>query len=225
MTATPPLKGMDVNFYKATLGSELLRWYQTWQPQTVVDIGTARGDVLFNIVRYDPPVSSVIGVDISRTALKMAKMLVNRKVHELGRSCQVQFVEGSAVALPLPDNAGDMGTTHGLFIHLRPDEVRQGLQEFFRVVPKGLLIESSCHALAKNDAHPTTDRTKRYWEVRSRYFSTTMMTNLLRKFIESFPYYFAHDYLALFRSLGLRVIDRVMLDEGTQTFAYAVARR
>ena len=206
-------KGLHKDF-KPTLEWEIRKWVSQWAPTSVLDIGTARGDVLYNLNRVPHPPHVQVGIDWVPTTLKAAKVM----------NPQATFQVADVRHLPFADNQFDMVFSHGCLIHIHPEDIDQAIQEVFRVAPKALLVESSAHTL--HNAEKVSDEIgHRYWKIRSRYYSVTMMTERLQKHIMKIPYYRSHSYPALFDQHQIAIESAVCLDEPTQTFAYALRRK
>jgi arsenite methyltransferase len=98
--------------------------------ERVVDVGSGAGiDSLIAAQMVDPD-GQVIGVDMTRAMLEMARKSVN-----LAGSGNVEFREGLAEALPVPDGWADVVISNGV-LNLLPDKLA-ALQEMARVLKPG----------------------------------------------------------------------------------------
>lgn len=210
--------------YLGRLGEVLKQTLIYVKPESIMDVGTFRGDVLTNILAQKYPATRLYGVDLSHHALFLAEKLVKRGCEEMGANPTLSFHQANVNALPFPDQSVDLLLTHGCLIHVNHDEIPTALKECLRVAKHCLFVESSCDA---QDAKTTQDAThaKRYWEMRARYYSTDMMSPRLKARIEKMPYYYSHAYPKLLKSLKAKIIDTVLISEVHHTMGYLVKGR
>ena len=101
--------------------------------ERVVDIGCGAGIDSLIAAKMVGPDGQVIGVDMTRAMLEMAR----KSVSEAGAG-NVEFREGLAEALPIPDGWADVVISNGV-LNLLPDKLA-ALQEMARVLkPSGRL--------------------------------------------------------------------------------------
>src|SRR5450755_2749390 len=101
--------------------------------ERVVDIGSGAGIDSLIAAKMVGPDGQVIGVDMTRAMLEMAR----KSVSEAGAD-NVEFREGLAEALPVPDGWADVVISNGV-LNLLPDKLA-ALQEMARVLkPTGRL--------------------------------------------------------------------------------------
>jgi arsenite methyltransferase len=99
----------------------------------VVDIGSGAGIDSLIAAKMVGPSGQVIGVDMTRAMLEMAR----KSASEAG-ACHVEFREGLAESLPVPDGWADVVISNGV-LNLLPDKLA-ALQEMARVLkPTGRL--------------------------------------------------------------------------------------
>jgi ubiquinone/menaquinone biosynthesis C-methylase UbiE len=94
---------------------------------TVLDVGTGTGLLVFGALDRLGPEGSVIALDVSVDCLE-----------ELGATCddaRVSFLVGGAEVLPLPDESVDVVLTRSVLIYVR--EKAEAAREFFRVLRPG----------------------------------------------------------------------------------------
>ena len=97
------------------------------QDDTVLDVGTGTGLLVFGALDRLGPDGSVIALDVSVDCLE-----------ELRSTCEdprVSYLVGDAEALPLPDESVDVVTTRSVLIYVR--EKAEAAREFFRVLRPG----------------------------------------------------------------------------------------
>ncbi len=101
--------------------------------ERVIDVGCGAGIDSLIAVKMVGPSGRVIGVDITQAMLEMAR----KSAHEAGAG-NVEFREGLAESLPIPDGWADVGISNGV-LNLVPDKLA-ALQEMARVLkPTGRL--------------------------------------------------------------------------------------
>ena len=94
---------------------------------TVVDVGTGTGLLVFGALDRLGPVGSVIAIDISVDCLE-----------ELRATCddpRVAYLVGGAEVLPLPDDSVDVVMTRSVLVYVR--EKAEAVRELFRVLRPG----------------------------------------------------------------------------------------
>jgi arsenite methyltransferase len=101
--------------------------------ERVVDVGCGAGMDSLIAVKMVGPSGQVIGVDMTQAMLEMAR----KSAHEAGAG-NVEFREGLAESLPIPDGWADVIISNGV-LNLVPDKLA-ALQEMARVLkPTGRL--------------------------------------------------------------------------------------
>lgn len=98
--------------------------------QHIIDIATGTGDVAFAIdKKYDV---SIVGLDISKNMLKIAKVKLEKKKTE---NTKIEFIHGDAEDLPMGDNSYDHICISFGFRNL--GNYDKALKEFHRVLKPG----------------------------------------------------------------------------------------
>jgi arsenite methyltransferase len=100
------------------------------QGETVVDIGAGSGIDTFLAARSVGPTGRVVAVDMTPAMLELGRQHV-----ALTGLRQVEYVDGLAEALPLPDGVADLVISNGV-INLIPDKDTV-FREAFRVLKPG----------------------------------------------------------------------------------------
>ena len=100
------------------------------QGETVVDIGAGSGMDTFLAARNVGPTGRVVAVDMTPAMLELGRQHV-----ALTGLRQVEYVDGLAEALPLPDGVADLVISNGV-INLIPDKDTV-FREAFRVLKPG----------------------------------------------------------------------------------------
>jgi arsenite methyltransferase len=103
---------------------------QPRQGDTVVDIGAGSGMDTFLAARHVEPAGDVVAVDMTPAMLELGRQHV-----ALQGLRQVEYVDGLAEALPLPDGVADLVISNGV-INLIPDKDTV-FREAFRVLKPG----------------------------------------------------------------------------------------
>lgn len=86
----------------------------------ILEVGANIGNQLGCL--RDMGFTNLYGVDVSRKAVEMAKIL-NPGVH---------IIPGSALDLPFQDGNFDLVFTSGMLIHINPDDIRRVIGEIYR---------------------------------------------------------------------------------------------
>ena len=117
--------GVDVYWRKKLIQSMNIK-----DGQYIIDIATGTGDVAFEINKqYNV---SIVGLDISKNMLQIAKMkLKNNK----NKNTKIEFVHGDAEKLPMGDNSYDHICISFGFRNL--GNYDKALKEFYRVLKPG----------------------------------------------------------------------------------------
>jgi len=109
---------------------DILRLAQPSKSLTVLDLGSARGDVCFLLA---PLVKEAVGVDASPRALEIADAERVRRGLD-----NVRFVEGDVASLSaFPDRSIDVAGAFDLLEHIDDATVRQMLRALSRVLKPG----------------------------------------------------------------------------------------
>ena len=112
--------------YKGVLAKAGLR-----SGETVVDIGTGRGELV--VVAVQQGAARATGVDYSRAAVELAQETL--AAHDAGDRASVVLAD--ARAIPLPDAQADLVTLVDVVEHLDPGELRVTLGEARRLLKPG----------------------------------------------------------------------------------------
>jgi len=94
--------GIDIHWRE-----RLVEAVRQGKPQRVLDLATGSGDVAFALCKGLPPGTSVLGMDFSEPMLEEARAKLQRLP---GPPPAVEFKQGDAVNLPLPDQGFDAVT-------------------------------------------------------------------------------------------------------------------
>jgi demethylmenaquinone methyltransferase/2-methoxy-6-polyprenyl-1,4-benzoquinol methylase len=106
----------------------LVRRVKQFQPQSILDLATGSGDVLFALADRLPPTVEMTGLDFCQPMLLQAELKKQRKQ----RYQKLCFVQGDGLALNYPDGSFDAIT---LAFGLRNYEDRKrGLEEIRRIL-------------------------------------------------------------------------------------------
>jgi ubiquinone/menaquinone biosynthesis C-methylase UbiE len=101
----------------------------------VLDVGCGTGDDAREIAALVGLEGRVVGVDVSPT------MIGEARKRSLATDARIEFIEGSALALPYPDESFDRVRTDRVLVHLQ--EPARALAEMVRVVrPGGRVVVS-----------------------------------------------------------------------------------
>lgn len=98
---------------------------------TVVDVGCGSGAVTRALARWLGPGCVVYGVDRDANFIAYAR----RQARAMGLSRRTRYLQGDALALPLPDNCADVVTSYTVVSHI-PD-TKRFIREKIRVCRPG----------------------------------------------------------------------------------------
>lgn len=121
--------------------------------ETVVDVGTGRGELLVAAVQRGA--ARAVGVEYSQTAVDLARRTI--EAHELGGRAGVLLAD--ARAMPLDDSCADLVTFLDVVEHLSPQELDRSLREAFRLLKIGGRI--FIHTLPNRTIYEVTYRLQR----------------------------------------------------------------
>lgn len=96
----------------------------------VVDVGSGSGTDVLVASHLTGPGGRVIGLDMTQAMLARLERNV-----EIARASNVEWIQGNAEEIPLPDGAVDVVTSNGV-LNLVPDKPR-AIREIFRVLRPG----------------------------------------------------------------------------------------
>jgi cyclopropane fatty-acyl-phospholipid synthase-like methyltransferase len=99
--------------------------------ETVVDLGTGRGELL--VTAIDMGAVHAYGVEYSPAAVRMARQTI--EVHGAGDRAEVVLADARSV--PLPDECADLVCLLDVVEHLTPDELHAALTEARRMLRPG----------------------------------------------------------------------------------------
>lgn len=168
-------------------------------PKSLIDLGCATGDML-NWIYVNAGIQNVVGIDIAKPYIKEGR---KRHPYLKLRVCDVR-------KLPFQDKVFDISFTHGLFIHIRPSEIKRALIEATRIARHSFFVESS----GKEVGGKMVDSGE-YWNERAKHPN-------YKKDDSKIQYYFSHDYLKLFKELNLDCQVIKEFDPTNKTRLYSV---
>jgi len=113
----------------------LAAWIELKPGLTVVDVGCGLGFLGYTYWKYFGENGTYVGIDDNPKLLNNARDISN----DWGTGGKVEFIEGDAYSLPLPDNCADIAMCQTLLMHL--EHPRNALEEMKRIIkPKGKVI-------------------------------------------------------------------------------------
>lgn len=105
----------------------------------------------------------------------------------------------------------DVAITHGLLIHIHPDDIKKTIKNILKLAKHAIFVESSGKEVeGKSKYEP-----KKYWDNRARHTGDKDGRNDL-----PMQYYYSHDYQSIFQSLGIQYQVVYTFDEVNKTKMY-----
>jgi len=96
-----------------------------------LDVGTGTGEIAFHVARTAGPGSTIVGVDITPRMLELAA----KKESELGLPVKIEWKEGDALNLDIPDNSFDLVTSGYMLRNVT--DIQKAVSEMYRVLAPG----------------------------------------------------------------------------------------
>ena len=170
--------------------------------KTCLDVGTGTGEIAFHVARTAGPGSTVIGVDITPAMLELAK----KKERDLGLPVRIDWREGDALALDIPDGSVDLVTSGYMLRNVT--DILQAVSEMHRVLaPGGRVVVAELskpdNRIVRIGYNLYMKRVKAYGRRRdsgNKIDGKFSPYEWLTASIEGFPY--GNDMVAVFRKAG-----------------------
>jgi len=102
----------------------------------ILEVGTNIGNQLFHL--QSQGFTNLYGIEIQDRAINYAKH----------RTDNLNIIKGDALNIPFKDGFFDIVFTHGVLIHISPDNIKQALSEIYRVSSQyiwGLEYYADCY--------------------------------------------------------------------------------
>lgn len=141
---------------------EVIRLLGLIAGERVIDVGSGPGFLATEIAQAVGPSGSVVGIDISESMRAFSRAHADR----LRLADRATFVEGNAVALPVPDESFDVAVSTQVYEYV--EDVDRALAELYRVLrPEGraLILDTDWDSLVVNSSDPLkTGAILRAWD-------------------------------------------------------------
>ncbi len=172
--------------------------------KTCLDVGTGTGEIAFHVARTAGPGSTVIGVDITPAMLELAK----RKEASMDLPVKIDWREGDALALDIPDNSVNLVTSGYMLRNVT--NILQAVSEMHRVLaPGGKVVVAELskpkNPIVKVGYNIYMKRVKAYGRKRDsgkKIDGKFSPYEWLTTSIEGFPY--GEDMVAIFKKAGFK---------------------
>ena len=109
-------------YSKDQLNNEFLR--NIPKDAKILEVGTNIGNQLFHL--QSQGFTNLYGIEIQDRAINYSKH----------RTDNLNIIKGDALNIPFKDNFFDLVFTHGVLIHISPDNINQAISEIYRVSNK-----------------------------------------------------------------------------------------
>lgn len=141
---------------------EVIRLLGPRAGESVIDIGSGPGFLAAEIAQAVGHSGAVVGVDISESMLAFSRAHTDR----LGLADRATFMEGNAMALPVPDDSFDVAVSTQVYEYV--DDIDRALLELYRVLRPGgraLILDTDWDSLVLNSSDPLkTDAILQAWD-------------------------------------------------------------
>lgn len=109
----------------------MLRKVKEIKPKTILEVGCGFGRNIKFLIENGIDASKITGCDISPKMIKKAKDYVSNN--------KVILIVSDAKRLPFDNKLFDLVIIHGLFMHIKPEDVRKAISEALRVTKIALI--------------------------------------------------------------------------------------
>jgi ubiquinone/menaquinone biosynthesis C-methylase UbiE len=151
---------------------------------TVVDLGCGTGRLAVQVIPRLEGAGRYIGIDISKTMLAHARVLVGQRI--LSPSCSVEFVHQRTPNFALPDKSVGMVCAFSVFTHMEHEDTYRYLRDARRIIKDGGRFVYSCLPMdlassrAAFEWQASMDSVERWAEVRNVSTSRELMDTIAR---------------------------------------------
>lgn len=101
-------------------------------PKRILEVGCGFGRNIKFLIGSGVDPKKIVGIDISSVMIKKARKYVKNK--------NVKLFIANASDLPFKNKEFDMVLVHGVFMHIKPQDINQSLDDVLRVTKKFVIV-------------------------------------------------------------------------------------
>lgn len=109
----------------------MLKKIKSINPENILEFGCGFGRNIKFLIENDIPAKNITGVDLSEEMIKKAKKYISNS--------SVSLKVSDAAFLPFKPNTFDIVITHGVFMHIKPQDIEQAVKEIKKVCKKYII--------------------------------------------------------------------------------------
>lgn len=106
--------------------------FDNCMPSTILEVGCGFGRNIQYLIDSGYSPKSITGIDISSEMIKKAKKFI--------KSEKVTFKIANVVSIPFDNSEFDITLSHGVLMHVPPQEISAAINEIIRVSKKGIVL-------------------------------------------------------------------------------------
>lgn len=110
----------------------ILKKVLSLRPKEILEVGCGFGRNIKFLIEKGINPGIITGVDLSPKILAKAKEYIKNN--------KVKLMEGDVKNLPFQDRNFDLTLVHGVFMHVKPDDVEKAVKEVAKVTKKDLIV-------------------------------------------------------------------------------------
>ena len=152
---------------------------------TLVDFGCGTGRLAVHVIPWLADDGRYVGIDISKTMLAHARVIVGEKV--TSHRCSVEFLHQTTPNFPMPDKSVDMVCAFSVFTHMEHEDSYRYFRGARRIIKEGgkffyscLPMEELVSARRFFEQEASVDVVERWRKVRNVTTSRDLMDTIAR---------------------------------------------
>ena len=128
---------------------------------TIVDFGCGTGRLAVHAIPWLADDGRYVGIDISKTMLAHARVMVGEKVSS--HCCSVEFLHQTTPNFPLPEKSVDMVCALSVFTHMEHEDSYRYLRGARRIIKEGGKFIYSCLTMEELAFGARSSSRRRRW--------------------------------------------------------------